>query len=62
MMNLENMLKSEDFTLLIKFRIVKTWSSPVVTCGHEISTIKKAGCRRIDAFELWYWRRLLKVP
>ena len=62
MMNLENMLKSEDFTLLIKFRIVKTWSSPVVTYGHESWTIKKAGCRRIDAFELWYWRRLLKVP
>ena len=56
------MLKSRDTTLPPKVRTVKAVVFPVVTHGCESWTIKKAGCQRIDAFELWCWRRLLKVP
>ena len=55
-------LKSRDITLPTKIRLVKTMVFPVVTYGCESWTIKKAECRRIDAFELWCWRRLLRVP
>jgi len=55
-------LKSRDITLPTKVRIVKAITFPVVTHGCESWTIKKAECQRIDAFELWGWRRLLKVP
>ena len=54
--------KSEDITLLTTFHIVKAMVFPVVTYGCESWTIKKAECQRIDAFELWCWRRLLRVP
>ena len=59
MTNLDSILKSRDITLPTK---VKTMDFPVVICGCESWTIKKAECQRIDAFELWCWRRLLKVP
>ena len=62
MTDLDNILKSRDITLSTKIRLVKTMVFPVVTYGCESWTIKKAECRRIDAFELWYWRRLLRVP
>ena len=62
MTNLDSVLKSRDITLLTKIRIVKTMVFPVVTYGCESWTIKKAVCQRIDAFELWCWRRLLRVP
>ena len=62
MTNLGNVLKSRDITLLIKVHIVKTMVSPVVMYGCESWTIKKAECWRIDAFEIWCWRRLLEVP
>ena len=62
MANLDNILKSRDITLLTKVRIVKAMVFPVVTYGYESWTIKKAEHRRMDAFELWYWRRLLRVP
>ena len=62
MTNLDNILKSRDITLLTKIRIVKTMVFPVVMYGCESWTIKKAKHRRIDAFELWCWRRLLRVP
>jgi len=55
-------LKSRDITLSTKVRLVKAMVFPVVMYGCEIWTIKKAECRRIDAFELWCWRRLLRVP
>ena len=59
---LDSILKSRDITLLIKFGIVKAMVFPVVMYGGESWTIKKAECQRIDAFELWCWRRFLKVP
>ena len=62
MTNLDSILKSRDITLPTKVRLVKAMVSPVVTYGCESWTIKKAEHRRIDAFELWCWRRLLRVP
>ena len=62
MTNLGSILKSRDITLLIKACVVKTMVFPVVIYGCKSWTIKKAECRRIDAFELWCWRRLLRVP
>ena len=62
MTNLDNVLKSRDITLPTKFHMVKTMVFPVVMYGCESWTIKKAECPRIDAFELWCWRRLLRVP
>ena len=62
MTNLDSILKSRDITLPTKFRLVKAMVFPVVTYGCESWTIKKAECQRIDAFELWCWRRLLRVP
>ena len=59
--NLDSMLKSRDITLLAKVRIVKAMVFPVVTYGFKSWTVKKAECQRIDAFQLWYWRRLLRV-
>ena len=62
MINLDSILKSRDITLSIKVRLVKAMVFPVVMYGCESWTVKKAERRRIDAFELWYWRRLLRVP
>ena len=62
MTNLESMLKSRDITLLTKVHIVKAMIFPVVMYGCESWTIKKAKHQGIDAFELWCWRRLLRVP
>jgi len=62
MTNLDNVLKSRDITLLTKFRLVKAMVFPVVMYGCESWSIKKAEHQRIDAFELWCWRRLLRVP
>ena len=62
MTNLDSVLKSRDITLLTKVHIVKAMVFPVVMCGFENWTIKKAKHRRIDAFKLWYWKRLLRVP
>ena len=62
MTNLDSVLKSKDITLPTKVRLVKAMVFPVVMYGCEIWTVKKAECRRIDAFELWCWRRLLRVP
>ena len=62
MTNLDSILKSRDITLPTKVRPVKAMVFPVVMCGCESWTMKKAECRRIDAFELWCWRRLLRVP
>ena len=62
MTNLDSIMKSRDITLPTKVRLVKAMVFPVVMYGCESSTIKKAECRRIDAFELWCWRRLLRVP
>ena len=62
MTNLDNILKNRDITLPTKVHIVKNMVFPVVMYGCESWTIKKAECQRIDAFELWCWRRLLKVP
>ena len=62
MTNLDSILKSREFTLLTKVRIVKAVFFPVVVYGYESWTIKKAERQRIDAFELWCWRRLLKIP
>ena len=61
MTNLDSILKSRDITLSTKVRLVKAMVFPVVMYGCESWTIKKAECRRIDAFELWCWRRLLSV-
>ena len=61
MTNLDSILKSRDVTLPTKVRLVKALAFPVVMYGCESWTIKKAECRRIDTFELWCWRRLLKV-
>ena len=60
--NIDSILKSRDITLLTKVRLVKAVVFPVVMNECESWTIKKAECRRIDAFELWCWRRLLRVP
>ena len=60
--NLDSIFKSRDITLLTKVRLVKAMVFPVVMYGCESWTVKKAECRRIDAFELWCWRRLLRVP
>ena len=60
--NLDSIFKSRDITLPAKARLVKAMVFPMVTYGCESWTVKKAECRRIDAFELWCWRRLLKVP
>ena len=62
MTNLDSVLKSRDITLLTKLRLIKAMVFPVVLYGCESWTIKKAKRRRIDAFELWCWRRLLRVP
>ena len=62
MTNLDNILKSREITLPRKVCLIKVMVFPVVMYGHESWTIKKAECRRIDAFELWCWRRLLRVP
>ena len=62
MTNLDSILKSRDITLSTKVCLVKAMVFPVVMYGCESWTMKKAECRRIDAFELWYWRRLLRVP
>ena len=62
MTNLDSILKSRDITLLTKVHLVKAMVFPVVIYFCESWAIKKAKCRRIDAFELWCWRRLLRVP
>ena len=62
MTNLDSILKSREITLSTKVRLVKAIVFPVVMYGYESWTVKKAECRRIDAFELWCWKRLLKVP
>ena len=62
MTNLDSILKSRDITLPTKIRLVKAMVFPVVMYGCEIWAIKKAERQRIDAFELWCWRRLLRVP
>ena len=62
MTNLDSILKSRDTTLPTKVHLVKVMAFPVVMYGCESWTVKKAECRRIDAFELWCWRRLLRVP
>ena len=62
MTNLDSILKSKDITLPTKVCLVKAMVYPVVMYGCESWTIMKAECRRIDAFELWCWRRLLRVP
>ena len=62
MTNLDSILKSRDITLSTKVHLVKALVFPVVMYGCESWTIKKAECQRIDAFELWCWRRLLRVP
>ena len=61
MTNLDSLLKSRDITLRTKVHLVKAVAFPVVMCGCESWTVKKAECQRIDAFELWCWRRLLRV-
>ena len=60
--NLDSMLTTRDITLPTKVHLVKAMVFPVVTYGCESWTVKKAECQRIDAFDLWYWRRLLTVP
>ena len=62
MTNLDNILKSKDITLLTKVHLIKAVVFPVVMDRCESWTIKKAECQRIDTFELWCWRRLLRVP
>ena len=62
MTNLDSILKSRDITLPTKFLLVKAMVFPVVMYGCECWTVKKAECRRIDAFELCCWKRLLRVP
>ena len=62
MTNLDNILKSRDITLPTKVHLVKAMVFPVVMYGCASGTIKKAEHRRVDAFELWCWRRLLRVP
>ena len=62
MANLDSILKSSGITLVTKVHLVKAMVFPVVVCGYENWTTKNAECQRIDVFELWYWRRLLRVP
>ena len=62
MTNLDSILKGRDITLPTKVRLVKAMVFPVVVYGWESWTLKKAECQRIDAFERWCWRRLLRVP
>ena len=62
MTNLDSILKSRDITLPTNIRLVKAMVFPVVMYGCESWTVKKAKCQRIDAFELWSWRRLFRVP
>ena len=62
MTNLDSILKSRDITLPTKVCLVKAMVFPVVMCACESWTVKKAECQIIDAFKLWYWRRLLRVP
>ena len=62
MTNLDSMLKSRNITWTTKIHLVKALVFPVVMYGYESWTIKKAECQKIDAFELWCWRRLLRVP
>ena len=62
MANLDSILKNRDITLPTKVRLVKAMIFPIVMYGYESSTIKKAECQRIDAFQLWCWRRLLRIP
>ena len=62
MTNLGSIFKSRDITLSTKVCLVKAMVFPVVMYGCESWTVKKAECRKIDAFELWYWRRLLRAP
>ena len=62
MTNLDSILKSRDITLPTKVHLIKAMVFPVVMYGCESWMVKKAECRRNDAFELWYWRRLLRVP
>ena len=62
MTNLDSIFKSRDITLPTKVRLIKAMVFPVVMCGCESWSVKKAECRRIDAFKLWCWRRLLRVP
>ena len=62
MTNLDSIFKSRDISLPTKVRLVKAMVFPVVMYGCESWTVKKAKCQRIDAFELWCWRRLLRVP
>ena len=62
MTNLDSIFKSRDITLPTKVHLVTTMVFPVVMYGCESWTVKKAECRRVDAFELWCWRRLLRVP
>ena len=60
--NLDSILKSRNITLPTKVHLVKAMAFPVVMYGYESCTVKKAECQRIDAFQLWCWRRLLRVP
>ena len=62
MTNIDSILKSRDIILPTKVCLVKAMVFPIVMYGCESWTVKKAECQRIDAFELWYWRRLLRVP
>ena len=62
MTNLDSIFKSRDITLSTKIRRVKAMVFPLVMCGCESWTVKEAECRRINAFELWCWRRLLRIP
>ena len=62
MTNLDSIIKSRDITLPTKVRLVKAMVFPVVMYGYESWTVKKAQHRRSDAFELWCWRRLLRIP
>ena len=62
MTNLDSIFKSRDITLSTKVRLVKAMVFPVIMYGWESWTVKKAECQRIDAFELWYWRTVLRVP
>ena len=62
MTNLDSIFKSRDITLPTKVHLVKAMVFPVIVYGYESWTVKKAECRRIDAFELWCWRNLLRVP
>ena len=62
MTNLNSILESRDITLPTKVRLVKAMVFPMVMYGCETWTVKKAECQKIDAFELWCWRRLLRVP